>query len=85
MIRCHLLTEYPYTAFIIFQKCQHTVDHLCFTRSVWSQKSENFPFPNIQIQMIQGNKRTVSFYKIFYLYDSIFLKTLCSTHMGIKM
>ena len=70
IVRTHLFTENPYGSFIIFQKRKHTVDGCGFSGTVRTQKSKHLSFGNIQIQMVKGYQIAISFYQIFYLYNS---------------
>ena len=75
-VRGHVFAKDLNRTFVIFQQRQHTADRSGFSRAVWSQKSKNLPFFNVQVQVIQCNQITISFYKIFNMDHRKFLQFL---------
>ena len=75
-VRGHVFAKNMNRTFVIFQQRQHTADRGGFSGAVWSQKSKNLPFFNVQVQVIQCDQITISFYKIFNMNHRKFLQFL---------
>ena len=65
----HGLAEDFHPALVVFQQGQDAVDGGGLTRSVGAEKTEDFPFGDLQAEMIQRHQVAVSFDQIFHLND----------------
>ena len=67
IVRCHRLSKNFNGSLIIFQKGKQTVDSSCLPWAVRPEQPEDLTFMNIQVQVVECNQITVSFYQIFYM------------------
>ena len=65
----HGLAEDFHPALVVFEQGQDAVDGGGFARSVGAEKAEDFPFGDLQAEMIQRHQIAVPFDQIFHLND----------------
>ena len=68
-IALHLFPKHLNLSFVIRKQTQNAVNRRRFSGTVRTKKTENLPFFDRQLKMIQCDQFFISFYQIFYFYN----------------